>query len=359
MNKLLVFLVFLPALLQAQPGNFVINGTITGLPDKSKVFITDPDSPTDTIASTISKQNTFTLKGSLPESKLYNISFVPVDKKGLLFIDNNIITIQGDINNTQKLNVSGSPAHASFLQFQQRFEPYFRRYAQLTEQANKTGVNDSLLKIYKGLVKEVGDAGESFASENRDKNISAFMWATIMQVVDSTDRVEKSFQSLTPNVQQSFYGKYLAGRIADTKIGKVGTAALDFTQADTTGNPVALSSFKGKYVLVDFWASWCGPCRQENPNLVVAFDKFKGKNFTVLGVSLDNNRDRWLKAIADDQLKWTHVSDLKYWQNEVALKYKIQSIPQNILVDPNGVIVARNLRGEELQEKLCQLLGCN
>ena len=163
---------------------------------------------------------------------------------------------------------------------------------------------------------------------------------------------------MIPEVQGSFYGKYLLNYINEKKIGSIGSPAIEFVQADTSGNPVALSSFKGKYVLVDFWASWCGPCRKENPNLVAAFNRFRDKNFTVLGVSLDNNRDRWLKAIVDDQLHWTQVSDLQYWQNEVAVKYKIQTIPQNLLIDPNGMIVGKNLRGQDLELKLCELLGC-
>jgi peroxiredoxin len=129
-----------------------------------------------------------------------------------------------------------------------------------------------------------------------------------------------------------------------------------FTLPDVSGQPVALSSFKGRYVLVDFWASWCGPCRKENPNVVRAYQQFKDKNFTILGVSLDKEKGPWQKAIAADGLTWAHVSDLKFWDSEVVPKYNIQGIPYNVLVDPNGVVIAENLRGAELDKKLGEVL---
>lgn len=137
----------------------------------------------------------------------------------------------------------------------------------------------------------------------------------------------------------------------------LGSKAIEFTQNDVNDKPVSLSSFRGKYVLVDFWASWCAPCRAENPAVVKAFNAYKDKGFTVLGVSLDSkkNRQAWIDAIAKDGLNWTQVSDLKFFDNEAAVLYGVKSIPQNFLIDPNGIVVAKNLRGKALEEKLAAI----
>jgi peroxiredoxin len=135
----------------------------------------------------------------------------------------------------------------------------------------------------------------------------------------------------------------------------IGKQAPDFTQNDTAGHPVSLSAFRGKYVLLDFWASWCGPCRADNPNVVAAYHKYHGKGFEILSVSLDQQEKAWKKAIRDDRLAWTHVSDLKYWDNALVKLYGVQGVPQNFLIDPQGKIIARGLRGEDLEKKLGEI----
>ena len=170
-------------------------------------------------------------------------------------------------------------------------------------------------------------------------------------------KTEPLFNQLPENIKNLPSAKMMKDRIDKAKMTDIGQFAIPFTQKDTSGIDVSLSSFKGKYVLIDFWASWCGPCRQENPNVVNAFQKYNENGFTVLGISLDqpNAKEKWMKAIYDDNLTWTHVSDLKYWNNEVAKAYGIQAIPQNYLIDKEGKIIGKNLRGEALQSTLKDL----
>jgi peroxiredoxin len=171
------------------------------------------------------------------------------------------------------------------------------------------------------------------------------------------DSVEPRLKQLPAEQQKYPSVARLHEMVEIAKRTSIGSKAIDFTQKDTLGLPVRLSSFKGRYVLVDFWASWCGPCREENPSMVKAYQAYRDKNFHIIGVSLDrpDAREKWMEAIHKDKLIWTHVSDLKWWQNAVAKLYGIQAIPQNLLIDPDGKIIAKNLNGEKLEKKLAEV----
>jgi len=362
-NAVLILFVF-PLFAQAQnnvDAKLVINGSVKGLTEKSLVFLTDGNKPTDTIVKTTVNGGMFKLSGHVSEPNFYLLNFGDGKNKTPLFIGNDNIKITGDINQLKDLNVTGSSSHNDFVEFQKTFNPLMTQLNTVGQMINSQqylAKNDSLMMVYKNITTSVQNEEDKFIQNKKSSYVSPFVLIVLAQLSDNP-QTEKRFSALTPEVQNGYFGKYLQQQIETAKIGEVGSDEIDFTQNDTTGKPIQLSSFKGKYVLVDFWASWCGPCRKENPNVVAAFSKFKNKNFTVLGVSLDKAKGPWVQAIKDDGLTWTHVSDLKFWNNDVAVKYHIQQIPQNMLIGPDGKIVAKNLRGPDLESKLCELLGCD
>ena len=360
--KFFTFLILVPALSFAQvsktgsklnikstlnqPGtvidSYIINGEVKGFPDGTKATILNGQTGTPENETTVVK-NKFKLKGKLaiPDFKILIFNNQP--PYITLFLDNSNITITGDKEIIDKAVITGSKSNAEYELLNRLMEPYKNVFDE------KAPYDSTASSKVQSLIVD-------FITRHPNSFITPLAIIRYNQIADDPASTEKMFKTLSPAIQGSSMGAYLAQYLLESKKNAVGSLLPDFSQPDTSGIAVSLSSLKGKYVLIDFWASWCGPCRQENPNVVEAFNRFKNKNFTILGVSLDKTKQAWQDAIRMDNLTWTHVSDLQGWNNAVALQYQILSIPQNILVDPDGKIVGKNLRGAQLERKLARVL---
>jgi peroxiredoxin len=323
----------------------------------------------------LGKDGSFTLKASPSEETLFNL-YLDNDVYPFLPVVNDAskITVNADFNKKpDPADVAGSPATLALKEFMSKGNEKLLQVNVLGREI------DSLVKIKApdSLVNGVNERGRLVLEDFRNY-VSQFVKSSNSPIVSvfslGTYRLFNAdeYDSLLTGVVKKFPGNkgiVLVKRDFDAQVAKMnqqqnaaapqkwtGKPAPDFTLPDVNGKQIALSSFKGKYVLVDFWASWCGPCRGENPNVVAAYNKFKDKNFTILGVSLDEKKDAWEAAIKKDGLTWSHVSDLKYWESSVVPLYGIGGIPYNVLVDPQGTVIGESLRGPELEEKLQEVL---
>jgi len=280
------------------------------------------------------------------------------------FVENKTITITGT-DSIAKATVTGSKLNDENVKVTAQLKPLIAKYDGLNQEYNSQTPEKQKSKEYineldaraKAIADEVKALKWQYADTHPDSYLSIMLLNSTLKPGFDAIEAEKIFNKLLPEIKQTNLAKNVIRQILETKRTQVGIQATDFTQNDVNGKPVKLSDFKGKYVLLDFWASWCAPCRRENPNVKEAYAKYKSKGFEVLGVSLDKEEAKaaWLKAIADDKLTWTQVSDLRSWNNEAAVLYSVKAIPTNFLIDPQGKIIAKDLRGEELQLKLKEI----
>jgi peroxiredoxin len=343
---------------------YVIKGKIEGSDSLTFYLMKRDGNQTVTIDSAVSKKGSFTMKGGKIEyPQLVQLVAGSTRQRTSFFLENSKITVKGTLDSLFDAKISGSKTQDEYQQFIDENKPLSDSYSDLYAQyqaANQTGDAAKVAEIEKNasaIEKQMTELQKKFVIEHPSSYVSPTILASLSYEMDGEelDSVINIFDAKIAELPQVTTLKERAQAIKAVSVGK---KAPDFTMNDVNGNPVSLSSKIGsKLLLIDFWAAWCGPCRQENPNLVKVYNTFNKNGFEVLGVSLDQRKEDWVKAIADDKLTWTHVSDLQYWNNAAARLYAVTAIPANFLLDENGTIIGRNLRGEELYNKVNEILG--
>ena len=358
MRKLLLSIVAASMTLaacNAQSG-YKVTGTVEGMPDGKAIIATVNGSSLDTLAKADVKNGSFEFTGNVSEPT--GAYIMVIGKRGAIpfMLENANITVNAG---QAGLTVTGSEGQKIYDQFmaintttQQEAMKLQQEYqAANGDQAKMQAVQEAYAK----LMTDAQAKETELIKANPDSYVSTFVIVSGMGQMEY-EQLKERYNLLGEKAKASAQGKAIAAQIAKLESTAIGQIAPNFTITTPEGESISLYDIKGKVKLIDFWASWCGPCRGENPHVVEIYKEYHPKGLEIFGVSLDNNKEAWVKAIADDGLVWKHGSDLKGWQSAPAQLYSVSGIPHTVLLDENNKIIAKNLRGDELKQKIAELL---
>ena len=370
MKNLNVVYCFIVLLLAMGCGNssknsagFAISGTITNPGSLKKIYLFQADSAGLTMvdSTTLGESGQFQFKRSTPYANLYDLRIGKNSIFDLIAKNGDDITFSTNLADTaHNYTISGSDDSEKIKEFNRIGNSFNGQITKITEQyraeAQRLGhESDSLIGVYRPLLEKQLDAQSAailkFGNENKTSLAGFYAMTSVDQIKYETQLVAYA-DAIRDNFKDNPAVQRFERTMDDVKPISVGHKAPDFTTGGLDGKPVSLADYKGKYVLIDFWASWCGPCRQENPNVVRLYNLYKNKGLNILGISLDVDKNAWQQAIGQDKLAWNHASDLKRFDGPTETLYHIQAIPANFLIDPQGNIVAKNIMGADLEEFL-------
>lgn len=340
---------------------FSIKGTIAGV-DTGKVYLQKiVNGRPQSIDTAEVKEGKFEFKGKMDVPDIRVLRLNEQDYFAQLFLDNSKVKVEAKKDSLMATKITGSPTQDIFKGYISEVDRINKEDAKLQEKyqnamsSGNTAEGQKIEVEHQALVDNMKVFTKNYVKEHNSSVVAAYL--TLAQLSNDLESAEMDsiVNKFPKEISQSEYVVKLKEVANDLKKTAVGVEAPDFTMNDPEGKPIQLSSLRGKVVMIDFWASWCGPCRQENPNVVKLYQQYHDKGFEILGVSLDRTKDEWVKAIQDDQLTWLHVSDLQFWQSSAARLYGVNAIPQTYLLDKDGKIIARSLRSEQLAAKLAEL----